>query len=169
MAVKVYCFDARRLATVVALAVDGEALNPLFGPARRNVQVQRIAVAVHAGAVDGLDHFDRELTVPHEFPNMRIRNVANSGLATGFPLGAGACRADPGPGRGCQEWWPPWCAAKQRGRCYVEVSSYLRARPSVLPAEGTGRSQLAGVPAGNNVTGLIASVSGQLGSLKVPA
>lgn len=44
---------------VVALAVDGQALHPLFGPARRHSKVERVAVGVEARLVDRPDRFDR--------------------------------------------------------------------------------------------------------------
>lgn len=57
---------------VVALAVDGDALGPLFGAAGRNVEIQRVAGAEHAGAVDDPNHLYPRIAFPHDFPIRRI-------------------------------------------------------------------------------------------------
>ena len=46
--------------------MDGEALDPLFGPAGRHSQVQCVAVAVQAWFVDRPDLLDRKFALPHE-------------------------------------------------------------------------------------------------------
>ena len=54
---------------VVAFAVDRQALDPLFGAARRDSHEKRVAVSVQSRLVDRTDHFDGEPALSNDLPH----------------------------------------------------------------------------------------------------